>query len=41
MEEAKEHDPWFGIEQEFFMTQKQGSYYPRPFGWPKDGFPEP
>jgi glutamine synthetase len=41
MEEAKEHDPWFGIEQEFFMTQKNGSYFPRPYGWPKDGFPQP
>lgn len=41
MEEAKEHDPWFGIEQEFFMVEKQGGYFARPLGFPKDGFPEP
>lgn len=38
MEEAKGQDPWFGIEQEFFLTQKNGS---RPLGWPKDGYPAP
>lgn len=41
MDEAKDQDPWFGIEQEFFMTCKNGGYHPRPYGWPKDGFPEP
>ena len=41
MNEAKDQDPWFGIEQEFFLTSKMGGYYQRPYGWPKDGFPEP
>ena len=41
MDEAKAHDPWFGLEQEFFFTSKAGGYHPRPYGWPKNGFPEP
>lgn len=36
-EEAKAHEPWFGIEQEWtmFSADKQ------PFGWPKGGYPAP
>lgn len=41
MEEAKEHDPWFGLEQEFFITEKNGGFHSRPYGWPKDGYPNP
>ena len=34
-EKFKEHDPWFGIEQEYtLMDGKQ------PAGWPEEGFPE-
>jgi glutamine synthetase len=35
-EKYKEHDPWFGIEQEY--TFFQGA---RPLGWPDNGFPAP
>lgn len=39
--EVEGHDPWFGIEQEYFLTSKNGQLIPRPYGWPKDGYPEP
>lgn len=32
----KEHDPLFGIEQEYTLYRKDW-----PLGWPKDGFPHP
>ena len=41
MDAAKDQDPWFGIEQEFFLTFKDGSLHSRPYQWPRNGYPEP
>jgi glutamine synthetase len=38
MEAAKEHKPWFGIEQEYTLYNKNGK---TPLGFPEDGFPRP
>ncbi|XP_035432600.2 glutamine synthetase [Spodoptera frugiperda] len=33
---CREHEPWFGVEQEFYLLNPTDS---RPAGWPKCGFP--
>lgn len=36
-ESASEEEPWFGLEQEYFMIDKNTR---KPVGWPVNGFPE-
>ncbi|KAI5923895.1 hypothetical protein F4810DRAFT_152819 [Camillea tinctor] len=37
MQTHAEHEPWFGLEQEYTLFDMED----RPYGWPKNGFPAP
>ncbi|CAI5502860.1 unnamed protein product [Closterium sp. Naga37s-1] len=37
-EKVKEHEAWFGLEQEYTLMQKDVNW---PLGWPKGGYPAP
>ena len=42
MQEANvDHEPWFGLEQEYFLVQDIGTTSVWPYAWPLDGFPAP
>jgi glutamine synthetase len=34
MEDAKDQVPWFGLEQEFFIMNRNGTNDAWPLGWP-------
>lgn len=38
---VKEHDPWFGIEQEYILTKRIGSQLDWPIGWTPGEYPGP
>lgn len=37
----KEHQPWFGIEQEYALMVHFGTSLAWPYGWPAGGYPKP
>lgn len=39
--ESKDEDPWYGIEQEYYLMQQENSLLKRPLGWPDRGVPVP
>lgn len=41
MKESAHEDPWFGIEQEYFIKVRDGTLSSWPLGFPTNGFPQP
>lgn len=41
MEASKAEEPWFGIEQEYFLQGRTGTTEKWPLGFPRGGFPQP
>jgi glutamine synthetase len=41
MKEAESEDPWFGVEQEYFLLNPSLEIVKRPLGWPSNGLPVP
>ena len=39
--EAKIHDPWFGLEQEYTLFERENSFEKWPLGWPEGGYLAP
>lgn len=40
-EAVKDHEPWFGIEQEYTLLGIKNKFTVWPLGWPSSGFPGP
>jgi len=38
MNEAKDEEPWFGIEQEYIILSPEGTLHKNPIGFPRGGF---
>jgi len=41
MEESEHEDPWFGVEQEYYLLHPDVTITKRPLGWPDRGLPTP
>jgi glutamine synthetase len=41
MKEAEHEEPWFGVEQEYYLMEPELAITKRPLGWPKKGTPTP
>jgi glutamine synthetase len=41
MKETEHEDPWFGVEQEYFLLNPELTITKRPLGWPERGLPTP
>lgn len=41
MEEARDFEPWFGIEQEYTLFEVGKAFFKWPLGWPEGGYPGP
>jgi len=41
MENAKDHKPWFGFEQEYILLRQEGVDIFWPLGFPKGGYASP
>lgn len=40
-EESKDHEPWFGLEQEYTLFEKKNNFEKWPLGWPEGGYLAP